>query len=127
MTVLAIVPLTTKQKRFLLFVKLLNEYAIKYTSVPIMIHREPLDTNLVDVILSDNQYTIDNRAYLTNISEGFREFLKYNKSINKLWEEYSSMCKMHSATYVADELMNPPTTAAKVLMEEKLRSYFLNI
>lgn len=120
MTIQAVVPLSSKQKKFLVFIQLLNEYAVKYTSIPIFIKREPLDTNLIDIIISEHQYTIDNRAYLTDITDGFKEILKSDKRLNHLWEEYTQLCKING-------LMNVSNSSARILLETKLKTFFTKI
>jgi len=115
------IPLTKNQKRFLVFIQLLNEYSVKYTSISIMIEGEPLDINLINTIVSDNQYTIDNREYLGIITDGFKEVIdsSKNQKLNGLWKEYINVCKINN-------LMEVSNTSARILLETKLKRFFEN-
>lgn len=119
MTLEAVVPLSKKQRQFLLFIQILNQYAVRYTSVPIMIQREPLDIKTINTIVSENQYTIDNRAYLAIIRDGFKELIDLDKRLNHLWEEYTQISKING-------LMEVENTSARILLETKLKKFFEN-
>jgi hypothetical protein len=86
-----------------------------------MIEGEPLDINLINTIVSDNQYTIDNREYLGIITDGFKEVIdsSKNQKLNGLWKEYINVCKINN-------LMEVSNTSARILLETKLKRFFEN-
>lgn len=112
--------LSDKQKKFLVFMQELNRTAVRYTSVPIMIQREPIDTNLIEVILTEKEYHHHDKEYLTALSEGFFEYIKSHKILTELWKEYNRL-------YTMNKFMNTSNHSTKIWLEEKLKIIFTKL
>lgn len=112
--------LSDKQKKFLIFIQKLNQTAVRYTSVPIMIHREPIDTNLIEVILTENEYHHHDKEYLTALSEGFFEYIKLDRILTEVWGEYNRL-------YTMNKFMNTSNYSTKLWLEEKLKIIFTKL